>query len=114
MAFLLKYKHIEVYVGENTDEIARLASESRALLIQTLLQVGFVADTQFLNSADFGARTARGRAWIIALRYASLGISIAEATACIADMWREVENLKIEKTDLHHYRLPDNHEFPEV
>jgi hypothetical protein len=97
------------YIGENVDEISKSGGENKVHIMHCLRQAGYVADVVEIIASDFGARTNRKRAWLVAFHLELSGFSAPEALERIRKIFALLEKLKLPPLPLEKFLLEDGH-----
>eukprot|EP00969_Alexandrium_andersonii_P015359 671126-Alexandrium_andersonii.AAC.2 len=109
-----RHESLVVWIGENTEELSRGASDNRLYLFERLGDMGWIAESLYLDSSHYGARTARARSWVIALAYARLGMTPEEAQAILDKMTATIRGLTIGKLPMQAFLLDADDEIAEA
>jgi site-specific DNA-cytosine methylase len=105
MNYLSKHPSLLVYIGENLEQVAKLAGPERDTMLDKFFEIGWSADSESLQANEFGAATSRSRAWIVALNHKQLGMSPERAQEIISNIFGIVDKLKIEPESLDSFLL---------
>ncbi len=82
----------------------------QSVRVEFLGRVGYVGDIKLITASEYGARTVRKRAWIVAFNLELCGLSAPEALTLVGRVFSLVDKLKVEvPVDLDRFILPDGH-----
>ena len=91
--FLEFHKEVRLYIGENVKDLLDPKSDNRAAVIESLASRGWTCAMSTISGGNVGARTARTRAWLVALHRERCGVKQNKAKAVLQETMAFLERL---------------------